>query len=117
TPARAGTTLAWRSACAASQVHPRSRGDHEPGSRLAEPVEGPPPLARGPPRHISLPGTWTRSTPARAGTTLRPCRRGGRIEVHPRSRGDHRILSAASVASTGPPPLARGPLERDARPV
>jgi len=131
TPARAGTTQQAKGAYFRGKAHPRSRGDHRAVLARLSDDRGPPPLARGPPRHVARRRRLERPTPARAGTTgtstagrsrgrPTPARAGTTMKrdwkviypwAHPRSRGDHAACSASRTACTGPPPLARGPQE------
>ncbi len=71
TPARAGRTSGAASPAPSPTDHPRSRGEntHPLGTRTLD--DGPPPLARGEPGHAGSGPIPTRTTPARAGRTLR----------------------------------------------
>ncbi len=110
TPARAGTTARTWTATPIRPDHPRSRGDHERGYGLLLEGVGPPPLARGPPRHQAPGVPGPRTTPARAGTTRTPAPAVRTSADHPRSRGDHASRPRVSRVERGPPPLAWGPL-------
>ena len=109
TPARAGTTA---------------------GAGAPVGWDGPPPLARGPPRGsgrivrgartthsrgdhaaVGTPrGRAPRTTPARAGTTTAGRGSAGRRADHPRSRGDRSPRRDPAVISADHPRSARGPL-------
>ncbi len=112
TPARAGTTAPRSGHRGPGAAHPRSRGDHRMNRRNHRPVNGSPPLARGPQRPSRTGPGHRRLTPARAGTT-RPTRRANASSTaHPRSRGDHCCGSHRTWSASGSPPLARGPPDR-----
>ncbi len=87
-PACAGNTPAVMPTSGIDSVHPRMRGEHEPG------VPGP--IAS------------SRFIPACAGNTsgCRPL--ASSTAVHPRMRGEHRVLSSAHPVSPGSSPHARG---------
>ena len=101
-PARAGNTNQAPLTLCSHSAHPRSRGEHAPGS------EG----SRPPP---------SRLIPARAGSTLML----GHVllvrRAHPRSRGEHYHKQAKQMRDRDSSPLARGtrspaaPLHRNAR--
>ena len=107
-PARAGNT--WRTNCASwwRAVHPRSRGEH--GGLAREPLarSGSSPLARGTPRGSSGAGEGGRFIPARAGNTCQASLECRQAPVHPRSRGEHRVVARRVGRRVGSSPLARG---------
>ncbi len=108
TPARAGSTPWAPGPRGAGGDHPRTRGEHIPAKVLKMAAKGPPPHARGAPDRNQprddLPGT----TPARAGSTSRSCRRASASRDHPRTRGEHRAMVMDPAVRVGPPPHARG---------
>ncbi len=109
TPACAGTTRPGPRRGPEPWDHPRVRGDHFNPPRPATRRRGPPPRAREPPDGHPPDDRPGGTTPACAGTTWRRGRRHTEQRDHPRVRGDHSPPSAASRASAGPPPRARGP--------
>ena len=114
-PARAGFTLAPRSAFCCPQDHPRSRGVYWRWSCGAARLLGSSPLARGlrtTPTSIS---SHAGIIPARAGFTSRMSRRRGGRSDHPRSRGVYGPGSPLSPLSPGSSPLARGLRRPEAR--
>ncbi len=115
TPARAGTTGCPTVPRSTSWDHPRTRGDHCTTTVTTGPPRGPPPHARGPrhPRRGSHRGVGT--TPARAGTTLPQRATDQEKRDHPRTRGDHSTRTTPASVIGGPPPHARGPLQRRSR--
>ena len=115
-PARAGNTPPSRSAWPRGTVHPRSRGEHEPGDLDVQVVAGSSPLARGTRGRLYRDGARVRFIPARAGNTpaMRTWYR--RRPVHPRSRGEHMLVIPGETMTDGSSPLARGtPAAPDSR--
>ena len=108
TPACAGITVTWPSTTAASQEHPRVRGDHFAAEEPLCHECGTPPRARGSLHRGSRARGVQRNTPACAGIT--PSTGGDSSEPpeHPRVRGDHSLLGSAEEAKSGTPPRARG---------
>ena len=111
-PARAGNTTQLRPSLTASAVHPRSRGEHLASSLKISPILGSSPLARGTPGCQASACTHVRFIPARAGNTQADCTCIPCSTVHPRSRGEHQLLSSLLVKASGSSPLARGTLHR-----
>ena len=128
-PARAGNTNQAPLTLCSHSAHPRSRGEHAPGSEGSRPpIEAHPrsrgehyhkqakqmrdrdssPLARGTRSPAAPLHRNARLIPARAGNTpgLSPPRR--QWSAHPRSRGEHVLLKSGSVFDSGSSPLARG---------
>ena len=107
-PARAGNTSPPITSCAATPVHPRSRGEHVTIRGQAWNNYGSSPLARGTrgdaPEHEGS----TRFIPARAGNTRAALPRPPETPVHPRSRGEHVGGGPRSACAAGSSPLARG---------
>ena len=108
TPARAGSTVSIEARRNMATVYPRSRGEHGYGQLMKLADAGLPPLARGALPRGAGQGERTRSTPARAGSTLILSLLGFEIEVYPRSRGEHRRAVTPGLRRLGLPPLARG---------
>ena len=107
-PARAGNTIFARGISSVLPVHPRSRGEHPERKRVALPIDGSSPLARGTleePDHV---GGRERFIPARAGNTIQGPLPPNRVPVHPRSRGEHAIDARRAAGLCGSSPLARG---------
>ncbi len=71
---------------------------------------GSPPHARGQPCRSNVCESWSRFTPACAGTTKQPCSTWSPSSVHPRMRGDNPRISPWCIRSHGSPPHARGQL-------
>ena len=87
-PARAGFTPPPPAPAHPARDHPRSRGVYSACHRIA--------------------GGCIRIIPARAGFTFRARPRVNAVEDHPRSRGVYSSRRAATTASRGSSPLARG---------
>ena len=113
-PARAGNTRGRRGSRAPTAVHPRSRGEHSIRRQRSSAGAGSSPLARGTPSIWWTLGGVLRFIPARAGNTCRTWRRTLPASVHPRSRGEHRLLVDSIDSSAGSSPLARGTRRRSA---
>ena len=109
-PARAGTTQEHVGSALVAGAHPRSRGDHILELFGLACGWGSSPLARGPRYAGSDLLGFLGLIPARAGTTLHHCTGDRCRGAHPRSRGDHVVLSFLSASQQGSSPLARGPL-------
>ena len=107
-PARAGNTIGRVTRHGGPAVHPRSRGEHD--GALPDRCEaiGSSPLARGTPLGGVTPNGDLRFIPARAGNTRPHWHSLARTAVHPRSRGEHRIVAGTHAPATGSSPLARG---------
>ena len=89
-------------------VHPRSRGEHKAIGVCDRPVTGSSPLARGTPPHRSPLHERRRFIPARAGNTPASPLRSAPPPVHPRSRGEHLLVTRLRSRTFGSSPLARG---------
>mgnify|MGYP000877490690 CR=1 FL=1 len=111
-PARAGFTSVSLTACRIRRDHPRSRGVYLPDMALAPCHVGSSPLARGLRQRQGSGAAGRGIIPARAGFTLRACRREGRFPDHPRSRGVYRAGRATRAVHRGSSPLARGLRDR-----
>ena len=66
------------------------------------------PLTRGTPEPWPIPDIGNRFIPAHAGNTVRQLWRSLRTAVHPRSRGEHRVIGRVAEISGGSSPLTRG---------
>ena len=98
-PARAGNTASFGAADGVLPVHPRSRGEHSVSVNRNRSRYGSSPLARGtllnPPR---VPAS-DRFIPARAGNTCPARFPSDSRPVHPRSRGEHRVVAAGQAVA------------------
>ena len=111
-PARAGNTVGTFPNLFLLRAHPRSRGEHHGGFSEPHYQRGSSPLARGT-RRVLLPEVWRLGLiPARAGNTVSSLCLRANTGAHPRSRGEHFILSARLLWRMGSSPLARGTLHR-----
>ena len=107
-PARAGNTRPKSARTTRVPVHPRSRGEHAAATPGAAMSPGSSPLARGT-HHQELPVLGVRRfIPARAGNTRDRHVPATSMPVHPRSRGEHLIISPILYWNDGSSPLARG---------
>ena len=88
-PALAGNTHASSFACCSYAVHPRSRGEHDPGTPAGWPRPGSSPLSRGTRHERRLFRHRERFIPALAGNTQVLLKLTTLAAVHPRSRGEH----------------------------
>ena len=107
-PARAGNTAPTPSGRDPLAVHPRSRGEHARRYRERPAVSGSSPLARGTPAPWLQQARGLRFIPARAGNTSSIRISPLLMAVHPRSRGEHVIMTADIYVERGSSPLARG---------
>ena len=107
-PARAGNMILPTGKYARAAAHPRSRGEHSERRSIKVMPCGSSPLARGTYTGGDDISQCARLIPARAGNiTVR--RYSARIcAAHPRSRGEHLILSSLASCESGSSPLARG---------
>ena len=107
-PARAGNT-AWPVWIAAgTSVQPRSRGEHCSPRSNSERSNGSAPLARGTLVQRRAYPFGERFSPARAGNTPTILPNQQRLEVQPRSRGEHPTTRIDRSPNCGSAPLARG---------
>ena len=109
-PARAGNTTNRRILGSELPVHPRSRGEHVGVGVEVRARAGSSPLARGTQSISRRRRLRARFIPARAGNTCGPPCCTSPRPVHPRSRGEHRIVGKRKVMVVGSSPLARGTL-------
>ncbi len=117
TPARAGKGLDKKAPYLQTPGDPRSRGERRLGNRRLRRGRGRPPLARGK-EHGGVAGRLAlRETPARAGKGP-PCRRPISLTPgDPRSRGERAFSRLDSDNNPGRPPLARGKVATQRRPM
>ncbi len=107
-PAGAGNTSASGSGHPESAVHPRWRGEHSRLGASSSAQSGSSPLARGT-LVVRLPLVpLVRFIPAGAGNTRWSCCVATGLTVHPRWRGEHRMVTSDAARSGGSSPLARG---------
>ena len=107
-PAHAGNTCLNSSRTASKKVHPRSRGEYSSFWQVGAPRGGSSPLTRG---ILWITDGWRtndRFIPAHAGNTEREFIPDQRGQVHPRSRGEYRLLMPLILTSVGSSPLTRG---------
>ena len=107
-PARAGNTRRATTRRAMNGAHPRSRGEHNRMVRTASRMSGSSPLARGTLEQRGKEDPTLGLIPARAGNTQTSLHLTCASRAHPRSRGEHQMLSATKVRTPGSSPLARG---------
>ena len=107
-PARAGNTIALMRLTSWFAAHPRSRGEHDGEWVSDHGVSGSSPLARGTRVACELGVAGHRLIPARAGNTHRKTSPSAPSPAHPRSRGEHSIITFLPMLPTGSSPLARG---------
>ena len=109
-PARAGNTTDFYHEVIQVRAHPRSRGEHKQKALTVVPSGGSSPLARGTHKVTVLCGVAVGLIPARAGNTKPPRSSLRSARAHPRSRGEHLLLSLTPSLLPGSSPLARGTL-------
>ncbi len=107
-PARAGNTGIGSFASGWPWAHPRSRGEHRARSHASSARRGSSPLARGTPGQATAYTGDTRLIPARAGNTCGVARLWCNWWAHPRSRGEHDVMTINEYDKLGSSPLARG---------
>ena len=107
-PAHAGSTCDCGSHAGAAWAHPRSRGEHGGKCGRGRCRVGSSPLTRGallPPLVVDQ---SVRLIPAHAGSTRRFTSSWSALGAHPRSRGEHFLLTASLARKVGSSPLTRG---------
>ena len=114
-PACAGSTLPSMIRRAATQDHPRLRGEHVIRSDKPEAAAGSSPPARGARARSYARKIMTRIIPACAGSTARCCSRDAARWDHPRLRGEHPSRPSTGTSSAGSSPPARGARQRSLR--
>ena len=108
TPAHAVNTTRYDLHDLPGKVHPRSRGEYARKQSDCVRSAGSSPLTRGILSVFFLAVHTPGFIPAHAGNTGRQALPSGRLQVHPRSRGEYRIAPFSMVAPAGSPPLTRG---------
>ena len=108
-PARAGNTPPVDFDGSEAPAHPRSRGEHCGVINHALAFTGSSPLARGTLLRQLAGAVHGRLIPARAGNTYVVDMSIVASAAHPRSRGEHLMVSHSPAAFCGSSPLARGP--------
>ena len=107
-PASAGSTRCPRPESIDDLAHPRKRGEHSDGLRIATAHVGSSPQARGalfgmvssPCRVGLIPASAGSTQPLQAFRSIRG--------AHPRKRGEHMEVEAESIGYVGSSPQARG---------
>ena len=107
-PASAGNTPRSGRHGRPTPVHPRERGEHEPGPRGGWADRGSSPRARGTHAITLLHGCRCRFIPASAGNTRSASWFGWQAPVHPRERGEHLGIAYRLKEDFGSSPRARG---------
>ena len=107
-PAHAGNTSTALIAVRYRTVHPRSRGEHINEGVTTIPRAGSSPLTRGTLLLRGADGLIPRFIPAHAGNTCSRACSTASAPVHPRSRGEHSLLSDVRQWYAGSSPLTRG---------
>ena len=107
-PARAGNTVCNQLVGCRSAAHPRSRGEHVARRWSITCTPGSSPLARGTQTIKNAFQNGIRLIPARAGNTLILITSPVMISAHPRSRGEHFLITVSHAPRSGSSPLARG---------
>ena len=109
-PAHAGSTGVRLRLTTQDRAHPRSRGEHPPGTFEARPGAGSSPLTRGA-LWCGLCAGWASGLiPAHAGSTQMELALQKKLRAHPRSRGEHKQLRQITSPKLGSSPLTRGAL-------
>mgnify|MGYP000890263657 CR=1 FL=1 len=119
-PAHAGSTTRRSIYASLRGAHPRSRGEHDIARGPWERVKGSSPLTRGAPRSRRRDIAGNRLIPAHAGSTITLSRAKCFSPAHPRSRGEHAMVTGYGELSEGSSPLTRGahpPTTRGTSPV
>ena len=106
-PARAGNTYDAASEMAAYDGSSPLAREHFDQGRIGAEHVGSSPLARGTPGESRATCCLHRFIPARAGNTSNVGHDAGDAPVHPRSRGEHRIVGTLVIYPFGSSPLAR----------
>ncbi len=109
-PACAGNTCKWPTCLAMKRDHPRMRGEHPVGVRMAHVYQGSSPHARGTRTSIIFELRGGGIIPACAGNTSIVFFYVVLLGDHPRMRGEHIALSRHAACGMGSSPHARGTL-------
>ena len=108
TPACAGNTKIADGNVAATEDHPRLRGEYCLSNHPVRTIQGSPPLARGIRMILNARHNRLRITPACAGNTIKKRHCPTAPGDHPRLRGEYQQRVWNSMTRSGSPPLARG---------
>ena len=108
TPARAGNTTPMATPTRVSTAHPRTGGEHQRQWQPGRVHCGSPPHGRGTPASMAARAGALRLTPARAGNTAAAADTLTVIAAHPRTGGEHNVLTLAVLMAMGSPPHGRG---------
>ncbi len=115
TPAGAGTTITPASRKAVKKDYPRGCGDDASSASSAATWKGLPPRVRGRQDRKEHQNRPPGTTPAGAGTTLRPSPRSPANADYPRGCGDDPVPPPPAGRPRGLPPRVRGRRLREAR--
>ena len=107
-PACAGSTSSKSRAATGIRDHPRMRGEHPDGTRVAFTLGGSSPHARGAPNLEDADVGGGRIIPACAGSTPTAPRTSATARDHPRMRGEHTEMVQSWDGWEGSSPHARG---------
>ena len=107
-PADAGNAACWFQKGTEMPVHPRGRGERCPGYVLAWVLSGSSPRTRGTLGSGEVLSAETRFIPADAGNAAPPCAYASDEAVHPRGRGERRIMATVNPWKRGSSPRTRG---------
>jgi len=108
TPAHAGNTCKWQAVSRVFRDHPRTCGEHAAERNGFDPRAGSPPHMRGTLHYYAVACCSGRITPAHAGNTATPQPIGTVSWDHPRTCGEHYIITPSPVVPVGSPPHMRG---------
>ena len=109
-PARTGNTVRVRVPNTSHPVHPRTHGEHDASELKPDDLVGSSPHARGTRMMEADTSKLPRFIPARTGNTTTSARTMLPSSVHPRTHGEHSVLSSAIHMIDGSSPHARGTL-------
>ena len=107
-PAYAGNSERSRKVPHSLAVHPRLRGELIVISYISSKRTGSSPLTRGTQRLQTVPEPWTRFIPAYAGNSRSWTTCIWIRTVHPRLRGELKMLTTSEISEFGSSPLTRG---------
>ena len=107
-PAHAGNSEAPIPANDANAVHPRARGEQSTAYTCGGLYRGSSPRTRGTVDGGHVGDGHSRFIPAHAGNSAAPAVLAGPRSVHPRARGEQRVLTSSSTQITGSSPRTRG---------
>ena len=107
-PHTRGTRIGLMAAGAALQVHPRIRGERQRARTPVTASIGSSPHTRGTLAGAGLPHLGKRFIPAYAGNAAAAPQTSSRVAVHPRIRGERRVISDRVASRVGSSPHTRG---------